>query len=54
MLEKLRELRGGLDKEKERNAETMISLALVLVMGSNILNDILIKESEANNSKITV
>ena len=56
ILGKLRELRGGLDKEKERNAETMVSMALALIMESNALNDALIKESEAenNNSKIIV
>ena len=56
ILGKLRELRGGLDKEKERNAETIVSMALALITESDTLNDALIKESEAknNDSKIMV
>ena len=46
ILGKLRELRGGLDKEKERNAKTMVSIALELITESNTLNNTLIKESE--------
>ena len=56
MLERLRELRGGLDKEQEKNAETIVSLILVLVTKDNVLNQALIKESKAdtNNSKVIV
>ena len=56
MLERLRELRGGLDKEQEKNAETMVSLALALATKDDALNQALIEESEADtdNSKVMV
>ena len=56
MLERLRELRGGLDKEQEKNAETIVSLALALATKDDALNQALIKESKANtnNSKVIV
>ena len=56
MLERLRELRGGLDKEQEKNAETMVSLALALAIKDNTLNQALIEESKADtdNSKVIV
>ena len=56
MLERLRELRGGLDKEQEKNAKTIVSLALVLATKDDALNQALIKESKAdtNNSKVIV
>ena len=56
MLERLRELRGGLDKQQEKNAETMVSLALALATKDDALNEVLIEESKADtdNSKIMV
>ena len=56
MLERLRELRGGLDKEQEKNAETIVSLALALATKDDALNQTLIKEFKADtdNSKVIV
>ena len=38
----------------ERNAETIVSLARVLVTKNDALNNALIEESKADNSKFTV
>ena len=54
MLETLRELKGGLDDE--RSAEALASILVAQATKSDVLNDALIKESEAENddSKIMV
>ena len=54
MLETLRELKGGLDDE--RSAEALASILVAQVIKSDVLNDVLIKESKAENddSKIIV
>ena len=54
MLEILRELKGGLDNK--RSAEALASILIAQAIKSNILNNALIKESEAenNDSKIMV
>ena len=54
MLEILRELKGGLDDK--RSAEALASILVAQAIKSDVLNDILIKESEAknNDSKIIV